>query len=243
MSKSLSIYKVRRIVALISAVIAFGVWVFANYQMPDPETNAGTEVAENKSGDSKNSGEADLATVVLDSLEEKEKYTGERYYRKKFYDNWGEIDGCRTREVILKRDLHDTVMNGCKVMSGILNDPYTGKEIQFVRGQQTSQLVQIDHVVALSNAWATGAYLMSSEERYALSQDPLNLIAVDGKANQNKSNQDASSWLPENKNFQCEYVARQISVKHKYHLWVTSKEKSAMKYVLSTCPTQKILNY
>lgn len=241
MSKSISIYKVRRVVALISAVIAFGVWVFANYQAPKPDTNAETEISENKIEKKDNNGDAELAINVLDSLEEKAKYTGERYYRKKFYDNWGEINGCRTREVILKRDLQDTVMNGCKVMSGILNDPYTGKEIQFTRGQQTSQLVQIDHVVALSNAWATGAYLLSSEERYTLSQDPLNLIAVDGKANQNKSNQDASNWLPENKDFQCEYVARQISVKQKYRLWVTHKEKDAMKYVLSTCPMQKIL--
>ena len=235
MTEGLSIHKVRRIVAVVAAIVAFGVWVFNTYQLPKIETNADTETVVEKS---------DLATAainVLEELEVKNQYIGERYYRKAFYKDWGEINGCRTRDVILKRDLKDTVMNGCKVMSGTLEDPYTGNTVKFTRGQDTSAAVQIDHVVALSNAWATGAYKLTKEERYALSQDPMNLLAVDGNANQGKSNQDASTWLPQNKDFQCEYIARQISVKKKYRLWVTVNEKSAMTQVLSTCPKQEIL--
>ena len=234
--ESLSIYKIRRIVAVIVAIVGFGVWVFNTYQLPKTDTSAETETVVEKSES------ATAAINVLEELAVQNKYIGERYYRKAFYKDWGEINGCRTREVILKRDLKDTVVNGCKVMSGVLEDPYTGNTINFTRGQDTSAAVQIDHVVSLSNAWATGAYKLTKEERYALSQDPMNLLAVDGNANQGKSNQDASSWLPQKKAFQCEYVARQISVKRKYRLWVTASEKDAMKQVLSTCPKQEILS-
>jgi hypothetical protein len=110
-----------------------------------------------------------------------------------------------------------------------------------VRGQETSADVQIDHVVALSNAWATGAFALDQEVRYKISQDPLNLVAVDGPANQEKSDQDAADWLPSNEAFRCEYLARQISVKYKYRLWVTPEEKLSMQKVLATCPDEPTL--
>jgi hypothetical protein len=180
-----------------------------------------------------------LAVDVLESLAVRAKDKTHQYYRKLFYDSWGlTASGCNTREAILARDLEGTVFNGCKVQSGILNDPYTGSTISFVRGQDTSGAVQIDHVVALSNAWATGAFNFDAGLRYEISQDPLNLLAVDGPANQDKLDQDASDWLPPNQNFHCQYVARQISVKAKYHLWVTPAEKSAMQGVLATCPNE-----
>ena len=114
---SLSIHKVRRVVTVVVAVIGFGVWVFNTYQLPKVETNADSEVAVEKPKS------ASAALNVLDELEVKNQYIGERYYRKAFYKDWGEINGCRTREVILKRDLKEIVMNGCKVMSGVLEDP------------------------------------------------------------------------------------------------------------------------
>ena len=127
----------------------------------------------------------------------------------------------------------------CLVASGTLSDPYTGKTIKFVRGVGSSLAVQIDHVVALSNAWSTGAQSISLTSRYQLANDPLNLMAVDGPTNGSKSDSDAANFLPR-KAFQCTYVARQLSVKRKYHLWVTSSEKAAMIAVLNTCPTQKL---
>jgi hypothetical protein len=159
------------------------------------------------------------------------------YSRAQFGDGWSEvIGGCDTRNIILARDLTDeTVDKNCKVISGTLRDPYTDKTIQFQRGQTTSDDVQIDHVVALSNAWQTGAQQLPFVRRELLANDPLNLLAVDGNANQQKSDGDAATWLPSNKAFRCEYVSRQVKVKKKYHLWVTPPEKQAIKQVLAMC--------
>jgi hypothetical protein len=122
----------------------------------------------------------------------------------------------------------------------VLNDPYTGKTIEFQRGETSSQTVQIDHVVALSDAWQKGAQQLAFEKRVALANDPLELLAVDGEANQQKSDGDAATWLPANKSFRCQYVARQIAVKQKYMLWVTEPEKQAMLRVLGSCPGQRL---
>jgi len=158
------------------------------------------------------------------------------YSRAQFGDGWGTSLGCDTRNIILARDLKDIVRDQkCRVLSGVLNDPYTGKKITFTRGETTSDDVQIDHVVALSNAWQTGAQQLAYERRVALANDPLNLLAVDGPANEKKSDGDAATWLPANKPFRCQYVERQIAVKLKYGLWVTSPERSAMATILQKC--------
>jgi hypothetical protein len=121
-----------------------------------------------------------------------------------------------------------------------LHDPYTGNDILFKKGSSTSNLIQIDHVVALSDAWQKGAQQLSFQERFELANDPLELLAVDGAANQQKSSGDAATWLPKNKSFRCAYIARQIAVKKKYFLWVTLAEKGAMKSILNTCPKQML---
>ena len=164
------------------------------------------------------------------------------YSRDQFGDGWGDIGACDTRNYILKRDLKGIVMRAgeaCIVASGTLNDPYTGKIIKFVRGVKTSLAVQIDHVVALSNAWSTGAQQLSYATRVQLANDPLELLAVDGPTNQSKSDSDAASWLPRAA-YRCAYVSRQIAVKRKYHLWVTAAEKAAISGVLATCPGFKL---
>jgi len=158
------------------------------------------------------------------------------YDRTQFGNGWTTTQGCDTRNIILHRDLKNPVVDeGCKVVSGTLHDPYTGKTILFQRGAGTSQLVQIDHVVALSNAWQTGAQQLRPDQREELANDPLNLLAVDGAANQQKSDGDAATWLPANKPFRCQYVARQVSVKKKYNLWVTTPEKETAQRVLMRC--------
>jgi hypothetical protein len=147
---------------------------------------------------------------------------------------------CDLRNYILTRDLKNITRsssNWCNVTTGVLNDPYTGKTINFVRGVRTSLAVQIDHVVALSNAWSTGAQALSAASRYSLANDPMNLLAVDGPINGSKSDKDASRFLPRIA-YQCKYVARQLAVKKKYKLWVTASEKSTMVRVLQTCPKQ-----
>ena len=165
------------------------------------------------------------------------------YTREQFADDWDYSFGCDTRNKILRRDLVEYRYrsdSSCIIESGILQDPYTDKTIKFVRGVTTSLAVQIDHVVALSDAWQKGAQKLTAFERYQFYNDPLNLLAVDGPANSQKSDSDAASWLPSNKSFRCKYVARQIAVKLKYGLWVTEAEHQSMRRVLEACPKQAI---
>lgn len=185
---------------------------------------------------------SELATESLTKLEIKGRASKSGYTRAKFGSGWAESDGCDTRNIILKRDLTDVALDGdgCKVLTGKLNDPYSGQMLEFRRGTDTSNDVQIDHMVALSDSWQKGAQLMSSQQRIVFSNDPLNLMAVDGPLNVQKGGSDAASWLPPNKSYRCRYVARQIAVKVKYAFWVTQAEFDAFKRVLQSCPDQRL---
>ncbi|MFE6995980.1 HNH endonuclease family protein [Microbacterium sp. NPDC057659] len=183
------------------------------------------------------------ALDLLASLPVKGRAAKTGYDRAQFGPRWQDVDrnGCDTRNDTLGAQLTDPVRDGrCKVTAGTLHDPYTGTTIHFVRGQGTSELVQIDHVVALSDAWQKGAQALTAEQRTALANDPLNLLAVDGASNSQKRDGDAATWLPKNKDFRCEYVARQIAVKARYDLWVTPAEHDAVARVLSTCPDEPV---
>jgi hypothetical protein len=130
--------------------------------------------------------------------------------------------------------------DGCTVPSGLLADPFRRTWIRFVRGEITSEAVQVDHVVSLSDAWQKGAQRLSLAERERFANHPLNLLAVDGALNQQKSDGDAATWLPPNRGFRCEMVARQVAVKASYDLWVTRAEKDAITRVLASCPDQPL---
>lgn len=178
------------------------------------------------------------AAKTLQTLAVKGRAPKTNYSRSQFGSGWSTTSGCDTRNIILHRDLQNPVVDDkCTVISGTLNDPYTGIIINFTKG---SSDIQIDHVVALSDAWQTGAQAFTRAQRVQLANDPLELLAVQGMANQQKSDGDAATWLPSNKDFRCEYVARQIAVKQKYDLWVTSAEKQAILDVLSTCPDRAL---
>ena len=184
-----------------------------------------------------------LAAKVLAKLQVKGRAPKTGYSRSLFSDGWGDIGYCDTRNYILKRDLRSITWRSgenCIVATGVLQDPYTGATINFVRGVKTSLAVQIDHIVAVSDAWQKGAQQMSPANRYNFYNDPLNLLAVDGPTNESKGDGDAATWLPPNKSFRCTYVSRQIAVKAKYKLWVTVAEKDAMSRVLSACPKQLV---
>lgn len=189
-----------------------------------------------------NSGSGEIARDALAALPTKGRAPKTGYKRSQFGDGWAKAGGCDTRNVILRRDLVNAVLgdDNCKVQAGALSDPYTGQRIAFKRGANSSGAVQIDHVVALSNAWQTGAQQLSSEQRISLANDPLELLAVDGPANQQKGDGDAATWLPSNKPFRCQYIARQIAVKKKYSLWVTPPERTAMERILASCPEQRL---
>jgi hypothetical protein len=159
---------------------------------------------------------------------------------QQFGEAWLDVDanGCNTREDILLRDLSDAVVNGCKVMSGTVADPYSGETIEFVRGNDTSMLLQIDHIVSLYDSWTTGAQELTQDQRQRLANDPTNLLAVSEETNQSKGAEDAATWLPPFAAMHCEYAARQISVKLAYDLWVTPAEHDALAAVLRNCPDQ-----
>lgn len=231
-------YRKRRVFfsGIIATSLALGVY-FYSQSLPEPATlgveNSSTEIGVTSSAEDTSSEEV---INILNSLPEKGRAPKTGYARSQFGNGWAKKEGCDTRNTILARDLTDIKMgDDCKVDSGVLNDPYTGTVIYFVRGSTTSSAVQIDHVVALSNAWQTGAQQISEEMRIALANDPLNLLAVDGPANQAKSDADAATWLPKYKPFRCQYITRQVQVKQRYELWVTPAEKQAMLNVLNKC--------
>jgi hypothetical protein len=187
-----------------------------------------------------------LATAVLETLSVKGRAAKTGYSRDQFGPAWADVNrnGCDTRNDILKRDLTEILYKAgtrnCVVASGTLVDRYSGETINFMRGNVTSMEVQIDHVVALSNAWQTGAFNLTANQRKALANDPLNLFAVKGRLNSQKGDGDAATWLPPLKSFRCTYVAQQIAVKAKYSLWVVAPEKAAMVSILAKCPMQKV---
>lgn len=245
-------HKLRRLIVVLVALGGVGVWLIVNpesYQnifteFEDTGTNQSTDASANQFSaiaTTEADPNAPLATEILDRLVVKGRAPKTNYSREEFYNNWPTVDGCNLRQKIIKREFGDTAkLDGCTVLSGEYDEPYTGEHKTYNEKSEISSGIQIDHVVALSDAWQKGADFnhMSSEKRYALATDPLNLVAVDSKANQSKSDGDAATWLPANKKFRCQYVARQVSVKYKYELWVTDAEKTAILKVLENCPNE-----
>lgn len=231
-----NIERFRRVVAVfVLLVLAGAVAVSQQISSSQTESPTGSTSQHDVAGVS-----TTKATEALVGLTVKGRAPKTGYAREQFGAGWAEVDGCDMRNVILKRDMTSVRLgdDGCTVLSGMLDDPYTGRSISFKRGPGTSNKVQIDHVVALSDAWQKGAQSLDEATRAQFANDPLELLAVDGSANQKKSDGDAATWLPANKGYRCRYVARQIAVKIKYRLWVTPAEKNAMTNVLSGCPSQ-----
>lgn len=181
------------------------------------------------------------ALAQLESIPVKGRAPRTGYSRDEFGPAWADTDrnDCDTRNDILARDLVDETFkadtNDCVVTSGTLADKYTGTTINFVRSQDTSSAIQIDHIVPLSDAWQKGAQQLTAEQRTELANDPLNLMAVEGTINEAKGDKDAAMWLPPNSRFRCEYVALQIVVKTKYNLWFTHAEYDTSAGILKGC--------
>ena len=188
--------------------------------------------------------EADLvaAREALAELPVRGRAPRTGYDRDVFGQAWADEDrnGCDTRNDVLARDLTAIEAkpgtNGCVVLTGTLADPYSGAAIPFERGEHSAD-VQIDHVVALSDAWQKGAQQWTDAQRQAFANDPANLLAVQGALNQQKGAGDAATWLPPNRGYRCVYVIRQVSVKADYGLWVTQAEHDAIERELGRCVT------
>ncbi len=231
----MDVYKKRRVIVTYLSLIIFAAVIFINIPnqtQADPVSSPNNVTIDNGT-----------ALQVLTTLAIKGRAPKTDYSREQFGKDWNVTGGCDTRNIILNRDLTNVLIDeSCNVTSGLLNDPYTGKIIQFIRGGSTSSLVQIDHVVALSDAWQKGAQKLTYQQRVTLANDPLELLAVDGQANMNKSDGDAATWLPPNKPFRCQYVARQIAIKQKYELWLTQAEHDEMANILAKCLDQLLPN-
>lgn len=181
-----------------------------------------------------------LAALGLLAVKGRAPMTG--YDRDRFGPAGLDADrnGCDTRNDMLREYLAAATVepNGCVVATGAYDDPYTGSTIDYRQGD--GFLIDIDHVVSLGNAWATGAFGWDVTKRAALANDPLNLLPADASANRQKGDGDAATWLPANRAFRCRYVSRQVAVKSKYGLWVTAPEKAATERVLTSCPDQPL---
>ncbi len=227
----------------------------ADSDLAEQETAEATVPPDGLAGTALNDGSADAviggaapasALAALAALEVKGRAPRTGYERDRFGSGWVDTDrnGCDTRNDVLARDLTDETFKpgtrDCVVLTGTLADPYSGRTIAFRRGQDTSDDVQIDHVVALSDAWQKGAQQWDGAQREAFANDPLNLLAVDGPLNMQKGDGDAATWLPPATSFRCAYVARQVAVKIRYGAWVTAAEKNTMATVLSTCPDEPL---
>ncbi|MFZ3319008.1 excalibur calcium-binding domain-containing protein [Mycobacterium sp.] len=190
------------------------------------------------------------ALSLLQTIPVKGRAPKTGYSRFQFGQPWTDdvdIEGghnhCDTRNDILRRDLSNVVPpSGCIVQSGVLHDPYTGNDIRFNRDEGTDVLVQVDHVVALLDAWQKGAQQWDQPKRTQFANDPVNLLAVSGKANRNKKASDVATWLPSNKDFRCAYVTRVVDVKAKYGVWMTQDEHDAALRILTACLSQPPLS-
>jgi hypothetical protein len=176
------------------------------------------------------------ALLAAQALVERGRSASTNYSRDAFGSAWKDVDrnGCDTRNDILGRDFTTAIYkagtNDCKVIGGTWTDPYSNETYTFT--EQPSE-AQIDHVVALSNAWQMGADLWTAEIRTEFANDPLNLIVTVASLNRQKSDSNAASWLPPYKPGRCDFIARQVAVKTKWELFVTSSEKTAMLGILS----------
>lgn len=185
--------------------------------------------------------DAGAVLELLDGIPRGDGSARADYRREEFGQRWADVDrnGCDTRNDVLRRDLVDVELkpgtHGCVVLSGTLHDVYTGATIAFVRGDGTSQLVQIDHLWPLALSWDHGAAEWTLEQRQAFANDPLNLQAVDGGANASKAARGPGGWLPENPDAWCEYIARFTLVADTYGLTVADEDRSSATAVLAGC--------
>ncbi|WP_156252857.1 HNH endonuclease family protein [Pseudactinotalea terrae] len=183
------------------------------------------------------------ARAALQAVRVTEPLPLEGYQREFFGQPWADVDGngCDTRNDVLAAWLTDIAADPtrpCLIASGTLRDPYTGHLVDFVRGPETSAEVQIDHVVALADAWRKGAADWPADLALAFANDPANLVPTEAAVNQDKSAADAAGWLPPNQGFHCAYAVQQVLVKSSYGIGVTSEEVAALSNALARCPPQ-----
>lgn len=179
---------------------------------------------------------------MLETLPVKGRAPLTGYSRSAFMPHgWADPDrnGCDARRDALARQAVIATTAGphhC-VLAATVHDPYSDTDLPSTR-------IDIDHVVALGDAWQTGAFderAWTAARREQFANDPANLLAVSASLNRGKGDRNAASWLPPTRAYRCAYVARQITIKLRYGLWVTPPERDTMAAVLTTCPEQTVV--
>lgn len=176
------------------------------------------------------------ASSDLNALTIAELGSGDAYDRDLFGQRWADIDrnGCDQRNDALRAGAAEVTTkpgtHGCVVLEAMIEDPYTGTTIDFVKGENT---VDIDHVVPLSRAWQQGASGWPEERREEFANTSGNLLAVDASANRSKGDRGPEEWMPDAG--RCGYVIQWIDVKTEFELSVSAAEKSALEDELDEC--------
>jgi hypothetical protein len=164
-------------------------------------------------------------------------------YDRALFDHWRDVDGdgCDSRDQVLKRDsisLPQVDPIDCNVVAGDWVSPYDG-----ARWSNPSD-IDIDHVVALKEAWDSGAWAWSAAQRKAFANDTSDsrtLLAVTDSVNQSKSDKDPSNWLPPLQSYTCTYLGNWIAVKVRWSLSMDSSEFGRIKNLLqSMCSSLNI---
>jgi hypothetical protein len=152
------------------------------------------------------------------------------YDREKFR-HWVDADGdCRdTRDEVLAAESLVSV-SGCDIQTGKWRSSYDGATTR------DSTAFDIDHMVALAEAWDSGAKRWNADtrERFANDlRDPRTLVAVSASANRSKSDQDPADWLPVLG--KCRYLRQWVAVKTRWHLTVNPAERRALRSQAADC--------
>lgn len=190
------------------------------------------------------------------------------YDRAEQFGDWADSPSmcgtATTRDQILRRDLTGTTSDPrtCRILTGEFHDPYTGRTMRFKRGMNTSGLIQIDHVVAVNEAYADGLWKADRKTRVAYYNDPEVLLASEGDANERKAEganlrssgvpkrydttwkttgekrwaaSTPSIWLPSYEPYRCQYMSKRMYVKQKYGLTMSDWEKRETVSYLTQC--------
>lgn len=208
---------------------------------PDAEAGGSAAASDGTDADAAIALDAAGALALLDSIPATDAdATAPAYDREGAFGGWAARDGGgSTRDMILERDLTDTTVKDGRVTGGLLHGPYTGRDVRFRYGPDTSGAVWVDHIVSLEDAWRSGASTWDRERRREYMNDPDVLLAVDGaqaKAKGDGLNEDGTIWLPADPDAVCGYAAARVAVKHAYNLSMTDMERESTRAALAACP-------
>lgn len=170
------------------------------------------------------------AQALVDQLTVAPEGSGAGYDRDLF-DHWIDVDhdGCHTRcEVLEAEKRYD--------LPGLPQ----GGWLSIYDGYSTDDAseLDVDHVVALSEAWRSGADRWDANRRRAFANDldePDALIAVTASTNRSKSDRDPASWQPPNSGAWCQFGLGWVRVKIKWELTADDAEVRALRNILRGC--------